>query len=84
MKQKIERLQTLVFDEGHWWQGRAELEPAMAQVEVFITNIRSNFGGRSPAWRQIRSAVHRARRREQIVAALIRYRSERVAASGDA
>jgi len=75
--QKLERLRALVFDEGHWWQGRAVLEPAMAQAEVFITSIRSNFGERSPAWQQIRSAAHRARRREQIVAALIRYRSER-------
>lgn len=77
VKQKIERLQELVLGRGHWWQGRATLEQAMGQVQAFIANIRSNFGEPSPAWQQIQSGAHRARRREQIVGSLTRYRSER-------
>ena len=40
---------------------------ALRQVRAFVDNIDHNFGGQSPAWRQIQSVEHRAERKQQIV-----------------
>lgn len=54
------------------------LDPtALDRIERFLANIQANFGAEAPAWRQIRSEAHRARRRAQIVDALRHYRAER-------
>jgi len=76
---KNRQLHDLVFSAGHWWLDAADLAAALRQVQAFIDNVRHNFGERSPAWRQIRSAEHRARRRQQLVEALMNYRTERAA-----
>jgi len=73
------QLHELVFDKGHWWQNLPELAGALAQVRAFIANIERNFGEQAPAWGQIQSAEHRARRKQQIVEALMNYRAEREA-----
>jgi hypothetical protein len=71
------RLRGLVFESGHWWLKEPGLKAALGNVRAFIDNIEHNFGDRSLAWRQIQSAEHRARRKQQIVEALMNYRSER-------
>lgn len=74
------RLHALVFGSGHWWLRppfRGELADALQQVQAFIDNIERNFGESAPAWQQIQSIEHRARRKQQIVAALRAYRTER-------
>lgn len=75
--EKGSRLRRLVFDSGHWWLNQPELNLALGNVSAFINNIERNFGGRSLAWRQIQSAGHRAERKQQILEALVGYRSER-------
>ena len=50
---------------------------ALRQVQIFIDNIEHNFGEHSLAWRQIQTNEHRARRKQQIVEALLHYRAER-------
>lgn len=74
---KNRQLRDLVFNAGHWWLRSPELAAALRQVRVFIDNIDRNFGEHAPAWRQIQSAEHRARRKRQIVEALMNYRAER-------
>ncbi|MBU1224005.1 MAG: hypothetical protein KKA22_01900 [Gammaproteobacteria bacterium] len=75
------QLNDLVFNAGHWWLHAAEHAPGLAhalrQVRAFIDNIDRNFGEQALAWRQIQSAEHRARRKRQIVEALMNYRAER-------
>jgi hypothetical protein len=75
------KLNELVFDAGHWWLHAGEHSPdvahALGQVRAFIENIDRNFGEDAPAWRQIESAEHRARRKQQIIEALMKYRAER-------
>ena len=46
-------------------------------MQAFIDNIERNFGEQATAWRLIRSAGHRARRKRQIGEALMNYRAER-------
>ncbi len=74
---KNRTLHDIVFDARHWWLHLPELTPALRQVQAFIDNIARNFGEGAPAWRQIQSAEHRARRKRQIVEALMNYRAER-------
>ena len=76
------RLHALVFDAGHWWLRVPELAGALQKIQGFIANIERNFGDSSLAWRQIQSAEHRARRTQQIVAALQDYRAERAVWDG--
>lgn len=57
------------------WPGAA----SQARLAGFLRDMQANFGDASPAWRQIRSAAHRAMRRTQIVDALTHYRAERAA-----
>jgi len=75
--EKARQLENLVFNAGHWWLDDPGLERALRQVRSFVENINSNFGGRSPAWQKIQSEEHRAERKQQIVDALMNYRSER-------
>ncbi len=74
-----EALETRVFAEDGWWLGEPALAPSLTQIRAFLDNVRRNFGETARAWQQIRSAAHRARRREQIVDALTAYRAERQA-----
>ncbi|MGB5519038.1 MAG: hypothetical protein WBO73_11340, partial [Gammaproteobacteria bacterium] len=67
----------LVFNTGHWWLEAPGLTNPLKQVKTFIKNIDRNFGEQSLAWHQIQSAEHRAKRKKQIVEALMNYRSER-------
>jgi hypothetical protein len=71
------QLHDLVFNAGHWWRNSPDLAGALRQVQAFIGNIERNFGEHAPAWGQIQSAEHRARRKRQIVEALMNYRAER-------
>ena len=74
---KSRQLHARVFGGGHWWLQAPELAGALEQVRAFIANIERNFGEHAPAWGQIQSAEHRARRKQQIVEALMNYRAER-------
>lgn len=71
------QLNERVFESGHWWLDVPELKEALAQLRAFIDNIERNFGEHAPAWQQIQSSEHRARRKQQIVEALMNYRAER-------
>ncbi len=75
--QKNRLLNDLVFKAGHWWLDVPELTSSLNQVRTFIDNIDRNFGEHTPAWQQIQSAEHRTQRKQQIVEALLNYRSER-------
>jgi hypothetical protein len=44
---------------------------------TFIRNIDANFGKNSIAYQQIQDQQHRARRKQQIIQALLAYRSTR-------
>jgi len=63
--EKNRQLNALVFEADHWWLRTPELKQALRQVRAFIDNIDRNFGAQALAWRQIRSAEHRAARRAQ-------------------
>jgi hypothetical protein len=77
IQEKSRQLENLVFNAGHWWLDVPDLAGALQQVRAFIDNIDHNFGGQSPAWRLIQSVGHRARRKQQLVEALMNYRGER-------
>lgn len=66
-------LADLVFDDRRWWRDAS----ALAEVRRFLDNLQHNFGDTAPGWLAIQSAGHRARRRAQIVDALVSYRAER-------
>jgi hypothetical protein len=51
--------------------------PALHQITQFLRNIVLNFGDEATAWQQIQSASHRHVRKQQIMNALMTYRSER-------
>ena len=70
---QVQALEQWVQQPQHGWQGT----PALAQVLQFLGNIRRNFSDQSLAWQQIQSAEHRAKRKQQMVAALMGYRAER-------
>jgi hypothetical protein len=74
---KNRHLNDLVFGAGHWWLYTPDLAVPLRQIESFIENIEHNLGDQSQAWQQIRSQQHRERRKQQIVAALLNYRTER-------
>ncbi|KAB2308202.1 hypothetical protein F8A87_10755 [Betaproteobacteria bacterium SCN2] len=75
--QRNRQLNEQVFKAGHWWLHAPELEAALTEVRAFIDNIERNFGEHATAWQQIQSSEHRARRKQQIVEALLDYRAER-------
>ncbi len=75
--QKNRQLNERVFKAGHWWLHSPEVANALGQLRAFIDNIDRNFGEHAPAWQQIQSSEHRAQRKQQIVEALLNYRSER-------
>lgn len=50
-----------------------------ARLTRFARDLAANFGNDAPVWRKISSADHRARRRAEIVDALLHYREERTA-----
>lgn len=74
---KSRKLYELVFNAGHWWLDEPALTGALRQVKAFIDNINHNFGDKSHAWRQIQSGEHRAARKQQLIDALLNYRTER-------
>lgn len=74
---KTRRLEKLVFHDGHWWANVPELKTSLAKVQTFLDNIRHNFGQQSQAWKQIQSSSHRSARKQQLIDALINYRTER-------
>lgn len=70
---RLTELRQWVQQEQHWWQSTS----AMHQISQFLRNIELNFSDQSLAWRQIQSETHRAGRKQQILDALMHYRSER-------
>jgi hypothetical protein len=74
---KNRRLHDLVFNTRHWWLDDPELAGALRQVRAFLDNIHHNFSEQSAAWLTIQSAEHRAGRKQQILKALLNYRTER-------
>ena len=74
---KADKLNELVFNGRHWWVDAPNLEGALQQVRVFMDNIQRNFSEQSAAWRAIQSVDHRAGRKQQILNALMNYRTER-------
>lgn len=70
---QVQALEQWVQQPQHVWQGT----PVLTQVLQFLGNMRRNFSDQSWAWQQIQSADHRAKRKQQMVAALIGYRGER-------
>lgn len=77
IQQKNRQLSDLVFKSGHWWLEVPEPTRSLNQVRAFIDNIDRNFGEHALAWQQIQSSDHRAKRKQQIVEALLNYRVER-------
>jgi hypothetical protein len=75
--EKNRRLDDFVFNARHWWLGDPELAGALQQVRVFLDNIQRNFSEQSAAWLAIQSSEHRAKRKQQILKALMNYRTER-------
>ena len=75
--EKNRRLDALVFNARHWWLDDPGLTGALRQIRAFLDNIHRNFSQQSPAWLRIQSAEHRAGRKQQILDALLNYRSVR-------
>jgi hypothetical protein len=66
-----------VFESGGWWLKASPLAPTLAEVRRFLANLAHNFGDGAAGWLAIQSPHHRARRRAQIIDALVNYRAER-------
>ncbi|MCW8918193.1 MAG: hypothetical protein OQL08_05210 [Gammaproteobacteria bacterium] len=76
--QQIAALRALFEGRDQWWQQGEALVATREQFQRFITNMEDNFGDDAAGYRQIRSSAHRARRRQQIVGALLSYQDDRV------
>jgi hypothetical protein len=70
---QVQALEQWVQQPQHGWHGSL----ALVQVLQFLGNIRRNFSDQSLAWQQIQSAEHRAKRKQQMLAALLSYQAER-------
>ena len=66
-----------VFESGGWWLKVSQLAPALSEVRRFLANLDHNFGDGAEGWLAIQSPDHRARRRAEIIDALVNYRPER-------
>jgi hypothetical protein len=77
IREKAGQLGDLVFTRRHWWLDDPELAGALRQVRAFLDNIHRNFSEQSAAWLAIQSAEHRAERKQQILNAVMNYRTER-------
>jgi len=75
--EKARRLDDLVFSARHWWLDEPGLAGALRQVRAFLDNIHRNFCEQSAAWLTIQSPEHRAGRKQQILEALMNYRTVR-------
>jgi hypothetical protein len=75
--EKTARFGELVFSARHWWLDDPGLAGALRQVRAFLNNIYRNFSEQSAAWLTIQSSEHRAGRKQQILEALMNYRTAR-------
>jgi hypothetical protein len=75
--QQIAALRTLFEERDQWWQQSTELAAARTEFSHFIANMETNFGDDAAGYQQIQSGDHRARRRQQIIGALLSYREDR-------
>lgn len=79
IRQKLEQLKTVFFDEQRWWNSHDDLKPAKEHFKMFIANIEQNFGETSPCYALIDSATNRDKRFQQMLDAIIAYPADRQA-----
>ena len=71
------RLKSLLNNLQRSWHGDLQALAALSGIMTFIRNIDTNFGKNSIAYQKIQDQQHRARRKQQIIQALLAYRSTR-------
>jgi len=74
---RLDALEALLSDPGHWWNqdaGYAELRALFGQ---FMASLHANFGNDARAWQLIDAAAHREARCAAIADALTAYRDDR-------
>ena len=74
---KLQLLQKLIDDPGHWWNHVAELQPAMADMQEFMHNMQHNYGEQAKAYRQINDENNRRRRIDAMCEAILNYAEDR-------
>lgn len=75
--QQIAALRTLFEGRDQWWLQSVSLAQSRNEFRHFLANMEANFGDDAAGYQQIQSGTHRARRRQQIINALLSYREDR-------
>lgn len=77
--ERLQVLENLLNDPDCWWNHAPEHAAAVANFEVFVANIARNFGPDSPGHLRINADADWAHRRAELLAAIVRYPSDRAA-----
>jgi hypothetical protein len=75
--QKIARLDSLFNDPDKWWHNDKGLQDARDNLNLFINNMRHNFGDGAAGYQLITSESRRQKRLAAIVTAIISYPADR-------
>lgn len=76
---RLDATQASFEDKSRWWNRTDGLGKAKENFGRFFANLRANFGEDAPGWARMLDSAHRARRREEIAAALAGYAADRKA-----
>ncbi len=74
---KCDVLQTVVNDHNVWWNQSDEVNDSINEVRKFINSIEYNFNNKSIAYKKIQSEKNRQKKVEQMISALLNYRTDR-------
>lgn len=77
--ERLQVLENLLHDPDCWWNRAPEYAATVADFAAFIANMVRNFGADSAGHLRINADADWARRRAELLAAIIRYPSDRAA-----
>ena len=74
---RLQALDDLLHDPDHWWNNSPDHAATIAGFTAFAANLARNFGPDSAGHLRINADVDWARRRAELLAAIIRYPADR-------
>jgi glycosyltransferase involved in cell wall biosynthesis len=77
IRDKLNLLKSLFFDNNHWWQTISGMESVTANFTIFINNIEKNFGAAARCYELIDSKENRSIRFKQMLEAIRTYPADR-------
>ncbi|WP_457668702.1 hypothetical protein [Thiolapillus sp.] len=77
IQQRLECLEELLLEPENWWTGNKAMAAAVKEIQIFLANIRHNFGVDARGMEYIQSDDHRRERLRQMAEAIQEYGQER-------